>query len=98
MTFVQLIEFRTSRADELNDLMDQWLRETEGKRTATRAVVMSDRDHPETYVEMVEFPSYDEAMRNSNLPETGKFAQRITELCDAPPVFHNLEVVRTQAL
>ncbi|HVW43241.1 MAG TPA: hypothetical protein VHC18_18015 [Amycolatopsis sp.] len=98
MTFVQLIEFKTSRADQLNDLMDQWLAETEGKRTATSALVMSDRDNPGTYVEIVEFPSYEEAMRNSNLPETSKFAERISELCDAPPVFHNLEVLRSQKL
>ena len=98
MTFVQLIEFKTSRLDELNEILDQWMSETEGKRTATNALMMGDRDNPQTYVEIVEFPSYDEAMRNSNLPETSKFAARINELCDAPPVFHNLEVLRAQKL
>src|SRR5438309_2356429 len=98
MTFVQLIEFKTSRLEELNQIMDRWMSETEGKRTATHAVVMSDRDNPGTYLEIVEFPSYDEAMRNSNLPETGKFAKQITDLCDAPPIFHNLEVMRDQEL
>ena len=98
MTFVQLIEFRTSRLDELNAIMDRWMSATEGKRTATHAMVMSDRDNPETYVEIVEFPSYDEAMRNSNLPETSRFAKQISDLCDGPPVFHNLEVLRDQKL
>ncbi|WP_236788919.1 hypothetical protein [Amycolatopsis sp. GM8] len=98
MTFVQIIEYKTSHADEINGIMDRWLSETQGKRTATHAVLMSDRDQPGTYVEFVEFPSYDEAMRNSALPETGKFAQEITNLCSEPPIFHNLEVIRNERL
>ena len=35
MSFVQIIEFTTSRADEFNALLDEWLERTEGKRTAT---------------------------------------------------------------
>lgn len=98
MTFVQVIEYKTSRPEQLNEIMDRWLSETQGKRTATHAVLMSDRDHRGTYMEFVEFPSYDDAMRNSSLPETGKFAQQITDLCDEPPVFHNLEVMRDEKL
>lgn len=98
MTFVQVIEYKTSRPEQLNEIMDHWLSETQGKRTATHAVLMSDRDQPGTYMELVEFPSYDEAMRNSALPETGKFAKQITNLCSEPPIFHNLEVVRDDKL
>ncbi|MEV4599026.1 hypothetical protein AB0K15_16640 [Amycolatopsis sp. NPDC049253] len=98
MSFVQVIEFKTSHPDELNELMDEWKTATQGSRTATHAVVMSDRDNPGTYMEFVEFPSYEEAMRNSELPETAKFAERIGKLCDGPPVFHNLEVVRDERL
>ena len=29
-----------------------------------------DRDRPNTYVDIVEFPSYEDAMKNSELPET----------------------------
>ena len=37
MTFVQLIDCRTSRFDEMNRLMDTWVEQTKGKRTATHA-------------------------------------------------------------
>lgn len=47
---------------------------------------------------MVEFPSYDEAMANSDLPETGEFAQRLTALCEGPPAFRNLDLVRQDRL
>ncbi|PXY32366.1 hypothetical protein [Prauserella muralis] len=98
MTFMQLIEVKTSRYDELNELMEGWMAATEGKRTATHALLTGDRDHPGTYLQLVEFPSYEEAMRNSELPETNDFAGRLQELCDEPPVFHNLDVLRDQKL
>jgi len=43
-------------------------------------------------VQIVEFASYEEAMSNSDLPETASFAQRVAELCDGPMVFRNLDV------
>ena len=53
MAFVQLIEFTTSRADEFNALLDEWLERTEGKRTATRGMQSRDRDRANTYVQIV---------------------------------------------
>jgi len=35
-------------------------------------------------------------MANSNLPETGEFAERLAELCDGPPAFRNLDVRRVE--
>ena len=70
MTFVQLIDCRTSRFDEMNRLMDTWVEQTKGKRTATHSVIGKDRSDASHFVEIVEFPSYEEAMRNSGLPET----------------------------
>ena len=34
---------------------------TEGRRTACRAPLTADRERPNTYVQIVEFPSYQEA-------------------------------------
>ena len=51
-----------------------------------------------TYVVVVEFPSYDEAMANSNLPETGELAAKLASLCDGPPTFRNLDVLREEAM
>jgi hypothetical protein len=53
-----------------------------------------DRGKPDTYLQIVEFPSYDAAMENFNRPETGTFAERLASLCTAPPTFRNLEVER----
>ncbi len=98
MTFVQLIDCRTSRFDEMNRLMDMWVEQTKGKRTATHALVGKDRSDASHFVEIVEFPSYEEAMRNSNLPETDRIFQGMVALCDEMPTFTDLEVVRDEQL
>jgi hypothetical protein len=94
MPFIQIIEYQTSRIDELNAALDSWLDKTKGKRAATRGTQARDRDAGNSYVQIVEFPSYEEAMANSNLPETGDFAAQLTALCDGPPTFRNLDVLR----
>src|SRR5690242_13065564 len=92
--FVQIIEITTTRLDDIEALMEEWVTKTEGRRKAHRGVLTSDRERPNTYVQIVEFPSYEEAMANSNLPETSQFAEQLTKLCDGPPTFRNLDLRR----
>ncbi|WP_149182249.1 ester cyclase [Streptomyces sp. TRM49041] len=98
MTFVQVIDCRTQQADALNKLMDNWVEATRGKRTATHSIVAKDRSDSAHVVEIVEFPSYEEAMRNSNLPETDRIYQQMVELCDGEPSFTDLDVIRDEQL
>lgn len=98
MTFVQLIECRTSRFDEVDRLMDDWVAQTRGKRTATHDLVGRDRSDASHIVEIVEFASYEDAMRNSNLPETDRIFREMVALCDEMPTFTDLEVVRDEQL
>ena len=92
--FVQLIEFQTDQIDEFKAMVDEWLTASAEWRTADRAILTQDRDRPGTYVQIVEFPSYEAAMENSSHPETGKFAERLSGLCKGPAVFRNLDVDR----
>jgi hypothetical protein len=71
MAFIQIIEVTTTRPEEMQELVEEWSTATEGRRTAYRSTLTADRDRPSTYVQIVEFPSYQEAMANSGLPETG---------------------------
>lgn len=98
MTFVQLIDCRTSRFDEMNRLMDTWVEKTRGKRTATHELIGKDRSDATHFVEIVEFPSYEEAMRNSHLPETDAVFREMVALCDEMPTFTDLDVVRDERL
>jgi quinol monooxygenase YgiN len=95
MPFIQLVEYTTSRWDDVQALVMQYYKDTEGRRTAVRTTVCLDRDTPHRYVVVAEFPSYEAAMENSNLPETAALAEALQGLCDGPPVFRNLNVVGT---
>lgn len=98
MKFVQLIELKTGDIDAFNRTLDDWLAKTTGVRTPTRAVQGRDRDNDHTYVNIVEFPSYEAAMENSNRPETGKFSERLAALCKGQPTFRNLDVERIETM
>jgi hypothetical protein len=89
-----MITIVTDQIEAVEDQLDRWIATTAGRRTALRAVLAADRDHANTYVQIVEFPSYEGAMENSRLAETTEFANRMTRLCSVPPTFHNLDVRR----
>ena len=96
MTFIQIFEISTAHPDQVQQLVADWAAKTEGRRTVHQSTFTADHDRPGTYVQIVEFPSFEEAMANSSLPETGEFAERLAELCDGPPAFRNLDVWRVE--
>lgn len=95
MGFVQLIEFSTTRVDEVRALVDGYRAATEGVRTSTRGQLCADRDQANRYITIVEFASYEDAMKNSERPETAELAAKMGVLCDGPPAFRNLDVIDT---
>jgi hypothetical protein len=93
--FIQIIEFQTSKFDEVKALGDQFRQQrmASGDGSAPRrAYFTADRDRQGHYVNIVEFDSYEAAMENSNRPETSQFAAKMAELCDGQPRFYNLDV------
>jgi hypothetical protein len=98
MSFMQIIEMVTTQPEEAERLVDEWRAQTEGRRTAQRGTMTKDRDRLDTYVQIVEFASYEDAMANSALPETAAFAERLAKLCDAPMTFRNLDVRRIEEM
>lgn len=94
MAFVQIIEYRTDRPDEVTALLDEWEEASPQEvQTGFRGLLCADRDNPGTYINIVEFPSYEVAMENSNRPETTTFAERMQKLCEGT-TFRNLDVQR----
>ncbi|MEU4607244.1 hypothetical protein AB0F43_30030 [Kribbella sp. NPDC023972] len=97
--FVQIIEYRTSKPDEVAALIDEFrtTREASGEGAAPiSAMTCADRDEPGRYFAIVQFASYDEAMENSNRSDTSEYAAKMMELCDGPATYYNLDV--TQAM
>jgi quinol monooxygenase YgiN len=98
MKFAQIIEFKTSRIDDFNANLDAWMTRTRGNRIPHHAVLSRDRDTDDRYLLMVEFASYDTGMENSNRPETSEFAAALSEICEGPLAFRNLDVIREEDL
>ena len=90
--FVQVIEWTSSRIDEVKALNEQW-RERFPEMGPSHVLGCSDRDQENAYMTIVEFESYEAAMKNSQDPATSEFAEKMSELCDGPPRFRNLDVV-----
>jgi len=91
-SFVQLIEFHTRDLDRFRALAEQWREGIGREATATWAVITADRDRPDTYVELVGFPDFAAAMRNSEHPVTAEFAKHMQEATDGEAGFRNLDV------
>jgi quinol monooxygenase YgiN len=94
MRFIQFIEFETSDIAAFRAEVKKWETDSAEWRTATRATLSADRDRPGNYVQIVEFPSYEAAMANSNDPRTAEFAARLAKMTNGAPGFRNLDVLQ----
>ncbi len=94
MAFIQIIDFRTSRIDEVQSLGREWeAAAAESATTARRRILVRDRQVADRYLNIVFFDSYEQAMQNSKLPVTQEFAQKVTALVDGEPTFVDLDVI-----
>ena len=92
-SFVQIMQLQTSKIDEIRVAVDEWQKATDSKRTVERTAVCKDRDNPGRYSIIVFFDSYEDAVKNSSLPETDALSKKTTALSDSPPTFVNLDIV-----
>jgi hypothetical protein len=97
MAFVQVIEFRSSKIDEMRKVADEW-ESGDNAGTTQRVVLCQDRDDPGRYFTLAFFDSYDSAMENSNSPRTQEMSQKMMGLADGPPTFYNLDVLDDRSM
>ena len=93
MEFVQIIEYQSSKPDEMRALGDEFMESRAGEGTRPSVLVTQDRDRENTYVMVIRFPSYEEAMENSQREDTSAMAGRMAALMDGPPTFRNLDLL-----
>jgi hypothetical protein len=97
MSFIQIIEYRTSKPDAVADVSERWDKATVGKRTVRRRVLCRDRNDTNRYYNVVFFDSYESAMENSRLPETQSLSEEMMSMVDGPATFHDLDVIDDQS-
>ena len=93
--FIQLIEYETNDVEAVQKAILKFREEHPGVMTFTTSRVAEDRDKPGTYISIVEFPSYEEAMKQSNDPALSGFVQSVGPELMANPRFRNLDVKAT---
>jgi len=94
--FVQIMEFDTSRIEEVDALSRQLEKEAGDAFLARKGTITEDREQRGHYYVIVEFDSYEEAMKNSEDPVVNEYAAELGELLDGPPTFRNLDVISVQ--
>ncbi|MCA1842427.1 MAG: hypothetical protein LC792_04420 [Actinobacteria bacterium] len=90
MEFVQIVEFNTSRIDEMKDLGRKY---EEAGGGGAGVMICRDRDNEGRYFIIASFDDYDTAMKNSEDPKTQELASKMQELADGPPTFYNLDLL-----
>jgi heme-degrading monooxygenase HmoA len=97
MSFIQIVEYETDRADEIAAAMnEQQMPPAEEVPGFRRMAVAQDRDNPKRYLVIVEFDSYEQAMANSDKPETDAMAKRLSAMVTKGPTYSNLDVLQAQ--
>lgn len=89
--FIQVIQAKTSRPDEVRALMKEWGElPDEGSGFLGGTYGITDDG---TFLAVVRFESQEKAMANSDRPETDAMAQRMAALTDGPPDFQDCDDV-----
>ena len=96
--FMQIMEIETSRIDEVEAFAKKMQEERGDALLASKATITQDRDRAGHYFIIVEFDSYEQAMKNSNDPVTSRYAEQMGVLLDGPPRFYNLDVRMVQTV
>ena len=94
--FVQIIEWKTSKLDGVMMAFNEDWRQRYPDMGPTRVMVTADRDNEGTYLTVVEFPSYEAAMKNNDDPATAEFAEHMKLFSDGMLMFRNLDLLRLQ--
>jgi hypothetical protein len=90
--FIQVIQGRCTRPDELRAMAENWRRDLGGGAVGWLGGTygFTDDDH---FIGIVRFESREAAMANSRRPEQTAWAEQMMELMDGPVEFHDCDDV-----
>ena len=90
--FIQVIQGRCTRQDELRAMAESWRRDLGGGAVGWLGGTygFTDDDH---FIGIVRFESREAATANSRRPEQSAWAQQMRELLDGPVEFHDCDDV-----
>ena len=92
--FIQVIQGKTSRREEVRQVSDSWVADAGGTAPGWLGGTYGFTDDDDFFA-VVRFESREAAMENSQRPETDAFAQKMGELMDGEPSFFDSDQVET---
>jgi len=96
MSFTQMMTIRTNDADRLRQMIAGWHEEQHGTAPGYEgARLLADREEPDRWLIEVDFSSREEAERNNDRPETASWAQRLRDLAEGEPEYHDYDLSLT---
>jgi len=90
--FIQIIQGRCSRQDEMHALADEWREQLGPTADGWLGGTYGFTDDG-MFMGVVRFEDREKAMANSQRPEQGRWAERMAALCDGPVEFHDSDDV-----
>lgn len=90
--FIQVIQAKSSKRDEVRQLMDEW-RDLPGNESSGWLGGTYGFTDDDEFFGVVRFESKEAAMANSARPETDAMAQKMGALMEGPPEFHDCDDV-----
>jgi hypothetical protein len=90
--FIQIIQGRCTRQDEMHALADEWREKLEPGADGWLGGTYGFTDDG-MFLGIVRFEDREKAMANSNRPEQGEWAERMAALFDGPVEFHDSDDV-----
>ncbi|MFI5660117.1 hypothetical protein [Streptomyces sp. NPDC051684] len=93
MKFVQIIDFESQRFGEMRELLEAFEQRMQGTEGGpTHRMMLKDRDSTGRYLAVIEFESYEDAMRSNDHPEVAELNKQLSALCTRPPAFINCDL------
>ncbi|MFZ3571236.1 hypothetical protein ACOKM5_30350 [Streptomyces sp. BH097] len=93
MKFVQIIDFESQRFGEMRELLEAFEQRMQGTEGGpTHRMMLKDRDATGRYLAVIEFESYEDAMRSNEHPEVAELNKQLSALCTRPPAFINCDL------
>ncbi|WP_425835237.1 hypothetical protein [Streptomyces fractus] len=93
MKFIQIIDFESQRFGEMREVLDAFEQRMQGTTGGpTHRMMLKDRDTTGRYLAVIEFESYEDAMRSNERPEVAELNQQLSALCTRPPAFINCDL------
>jgi len=96
--FVQLVDLQTARYEDGEAILKKYRDESAPDEIKVRwSMTAQDHEHPDSYLAIVGFDSYEDAMANSQNPRTHAMSAELEQLVSRSTTFRNLDVIDTES-